>query len=332
MSVVIRKSPRRCRLIGGMVACLLGTSLVGSSALGAPNPAPAASKAPPASVMGAGREIKPGIMVHQFRVQVGKRQNTVWIYLPKERPAGKLPVVLIAPAGSRLYHGGDLGDGSRPEHYPYVQAGYAVVAYSIDGNLIDNPSDEETLWAIRWFQAAEGGVTNARVALTFALQQVPGLDANQVYSAGHSSAGTLSLAVAASDPRIKGCIAYAPVCDVVAHLEPDWIREVTPLSPGFDRFVNRYSPHLNTAKLRCPVFLFLADDDSVVKGPEVVQFAKALEKTNSRLTFARVATGDHYDSMIEQGIPQALRWLSSLRAEVGASEKATPVAQAGSPK
>jgi dipeptidyl aminopeptidase/acylaminoacyl peptidase len=256
---------------------------------------------------------------------MGNRSNMVWLYLPKNRPAGKLPVILIAPAGSRMFHGMDLGDGDRAEHFPYVRAGYAVVAYAVDGHLQENPSDNQLVQAVRSFQASEAGVTNAKTALTFALQQVPGLDANRVYTAGHSSAATISLVVAASDPRIKGCIAFAPVCNVPAHLGKELIRDITPASPGFDRFVQRASPHQVAPNLRCPVFLFRADDDSNVSPAEISQFAATLAKTNSRVTLARVATGNHYDSMIRQGIPQALRWLGSLKASTGTSGKAVRI-------
>jgi hypothetical protein len=31
----------------------------------------------------------------------------------------------------------------------------------------------------------------------------------------------------------------------------------------------------------------------------------------ANVTFARVSSGDHYQSMIDQGIPQAIRWIQS---------------------
>jgi dipeptidyl aminopeptidase/acylaminoacyl peptidase len=64
--------------------------------------------------------------------------------------------------------------------------------------------------------------------------------------------------------------------------------------------------------LKCPLFLFHADDDGNIPTEDVAAFAEAVKRTNANVTFARVPTGNHYDSMIEQGIPQAIRWLQSL--------------------
>ena len=62
------------------------------------------------------------------------RPMRVWYYEP-EKAAGKLPLVLVPPAGSTLFVGMNLGDGDRAEHYPYVQAGFAVASFEIDGHV-----------------------------------------------------------------------------------------------------------------------------------------------------------------------------------------------------
>lgn len=64
--------------------------------------------------------------------------------------------------------------------------------------------------------------------------------------------------------------------------------------------------------LRCPLFLFHADDDTKVTTAELDTFNRRLQQHNRHVKFARVSTGNHYDSMIRQGIPQAIRWLQSL--------------------
>jgi dipeptidyl aminopeptidase/acylaminoacyl peptidase len=74
----------------------------------------------------------------------------------------------------------------------------------------------------------------------------------------------------------------------------------------------RSSPLTNVAKLRCPLFLFHADDDTVVPVRETAAFAEELQQTNSRVTFVRVPKGNHYGSMIQQGIPHAIDWLASI--------------------
>jgi hypothetical protein len=44
----------------------------------------------------------------------------------------------------------------------------------------------------------------------------------------------------------------------------------------------------------------------------VALFAADLRKTNVQATFVRVPTGNHYDSMVKEGIPQAIQWLKKL--------------------
>ena len=60
--------------------------------------------------------------------------NACWYYRP-EQATGKLALVLVPPAGSTLFTGMDLGDGDRPEHYPYARAGFAVASFEIDGHV-----------------------------------------------------------------------------------------------------------------------------------------------------------------------------------------------------
>ena len=65
-----------------------------------------------------------------------------YLYLPPGKHAPKsLPCVLIAPAGSTCWRAWTLGDGDSPEHMPYVKAGYAVLAYELDG-----PSTTTAIW------------------------------------------------------------------------------------------------------------------------------------------------------------------------------------------
>ena len=41
-------------------------------------------------------------------------------------------------------------------------------------------------------------------------------------------------------------------------------------------------------------------------------FADAMKAAGKRITFERVATGEHYDSMIEQGIPRGIEYMKGL--------------------
>jgi dipeptidyl aminopeptidase/acylaminoacyl peptidase len=275
---------------------------------------PAKLKLDNAPAVSAGRTVAPGISFQEISVprQNGGRSK-FWVYLPEPRPSGKLSCVLVAPAGTPLIYGMDLGDGDRDEHLPYVRAGFAVVAYEIDGPVhSEQPGDGEIIRAAKEFKAADAGVANTRAAIDYVLAKMPFVDPNRLYTAGHSSAATLSLLAAANDPRINGCIAYAPCTDVEKRLG-EASGALGGAIFGFRSFVTHSSPKNNTATLKCPVLLFHATDDSNVPVTETIAFAEQLKKTNPNVTLVRVPSGNHYDSMIQQGIPTGIRWLKGLK-------------------
>ena len=143
----------------------------------------------------------------------------LWLYLPDGDHAPKsLPCILIAGAGSNLITGMSLGDGDRAEHLPYVRAGFAVLAYELDGMLPEPKPTDDAAFApyIRSFVDAEAGLVNMRVAVEFATTRVPSIDPDRLFAVGHSSAATLALLVAENEPRIAACVAFAPVVDIKA--------------------------------------------------------------------------------------------------------------------
>lgn len=279
-------------------------------------PGCASQKALPASPpLGTVHLPEPGVMEYEVVIPRGGAAEHVWVYLPANPAQAKVPCVFIAPAGTRLFHGNDLDDSGRPEHFPYVRAGFAVVAYSLDGPLEDKPTDHQVVEATRAFKDADAGLLDERAAVDYALAKVPQIDPKRLYAAGHSSAGTLSLLVAENDPRIAACVAYAPCCNVPKRLGLPLLRALDDAVPGEQDFLARRSPNVDVAKLTCPLFLFHADDDSVVPAADVDEFAGMVQRTNAHTTYVRVPTGDHYDSMIQQGVPQAIRWLQALPAK-----------------
>ena len=264
--------------------------------------------------LGAVRQLEGGVSFAQATLHQTGHPMQVWVYIPQHKPGQKLPCVLVAPAGSPLIVGKALDEGDRAEQLPYARAGFVVVSYEIDGALPERPktSEQEILAAASAFKNARGGVLNASTALDFAITKVPEIDPQRIYTAGHSSAATLSLLVASDDPRIKGCIAYAPVTDVEARIGRVLILQLAGAIPGYDEFIKASSPRSQIARLKCPVFLFHARDDSNVPIIESERFVEALKRINPKVTFAVVARGNHYQSMIQQGIPQAIDWLKHL--------------------
>jgi dienelactone hydrolase len=235
------------------------------------------------------------------------------MYLPRNH-TGKLPCIFVAPAGTRLYHGKKLSTEDRAEHLPYVRAGFAVVAYEIDGDMPGDKAINECTTSIKQFIKADGGIDNAKLAIDATLDSMPEIDRERLYTAGHSSAGTLALLVAENDPRIKACAAFAPCCDVRARIGKPTINALALLVPECKGFFDHYSPDAGVKNLHCPVFLFHAKDDHIISSFEVGYFADQLKKTNSRVTYVEVPQGDHYDAMIDAGISQAIEWLKTIRS------------------
>lgn len=302
-----------------MVALATMPAGLGGGGVGAPAVAKKTAKDLPSIPLplfperGPARTLQPGVELSEVRLtapsgQPGQR-GKLYVYLPSGAHAPRsLPCVLIAPAGSTLLHGMELSEGNQEEHTPYVKAGFAVVGYELDGPL-DEPGATERS-AFEQYAASLAGLVNARNALEYVLQRMPEVDPERVYAAGHSSAGTMALVLAEHEPRIKGCVVYAPATDLVERNRP-MATQLGFLLPGSQEFLAEWSPRTHEARLQCPVFLFHARDDSVVPFGECEAFSQRLKALGKQVTFKAVDSGDHYDSMIEEGIPAGIEWLKT---------------------
>lgn len=240
------------------------------------------------------------------------------IYLPRAATAARsIPCVLVAPAGTNMLTGADVDASDyHDESLPYAQAGMAVILYSLDGPMPDPESFQSEVLLMKAmtdsyikFKAAEAGLTNGRIALEYALQKLPQVDPARIYVAGHSSAGTLALQMIAHEPRIAKCAAYAPCSDVMSRytdLLTD--RSFQSAFPGFQEFIEKYSPSSNLRSVNGPVFLFHARDDTNVAWGDSNSYAMRLKMAGKNCTFESVPSGDHYTPMIEHGIPKAIDW------------------------
>ena len=104
-----------------------------------------------------------GIVKYEIALPTGKPTNHLWIYLP-EKPKGKLPLILIAPAGSPLFHGMALAQDDEYEHIPYARAGFAVVAYELDGDTGPNrPTTEQAIAAAQAFKDSKAGLKMSKM-------------------------------------------------------------------------------------------------------------------------------------------------------------------------
>ncbi len=245
----------------------------------------------------------------------------LWIYLPEGKTdAASLPCVFIAGAGATPVQGMQLSEGDQDEHFPYVKAGFAVVAFDIDGggSASDMNFDEtqpqpevqiQDVTGYKSFRASQAGLINARNALEYTLAHVPEVNPKQLFSAGHSSAGSLALLFAEHEPRLAGCVAYAPATDMKSRMPGAVVRVMGNMFPNVAEFIVQSSPRTHEDKLNCPTLIFHAVDDQTVPIAESRAFVKRLKAMNKDITIEEVPTGDHYESMISEGIPKGIEFI-----------------------
>ncbi len=234
----------------------------------------------------------------------------LWVYLPADQHETRsLGCILIGPAGSQLVHGMQLSEGDQAEHYPYAQHGFAVVAFEIDGPLpSENPWDAEYRKAYAKFIASAAGVANARAALKYAKTEMPEVDPDRIYVAGHSSAGTTALLCAEHVDGLAGCIAYAPCSDLEGFLA-DVVGDIDEVLPNVRQYASEGSPLKQLEQLKCPVWLFHAIDDRTVRLEESRRFVARAKAAGHEITLEPAKRGGHYDAMIDEGIDKAIGWM-----------------------
>lgn len=234
------------------------------------------------------------------------------VYLPAgEASPGSLSCVLVPPAGSNLLSGLSLDGGDyHDEALPYAEAGMVVINYSIDGAVADDENTDEIKEGYEAFRAAGAGVINGRNAMELVKETLPQVNPEKIFSAGHSSAGTLSLLLASHLSELAGAVAYAPICD----LDRDYGELSDDLSvrlqyPRISSFIVRSSPITHVEAIEVPVFLFFAKDDERVSLEDGRSFARQIEDRGGDSDVATVSAGGHYNSMITDGIPRGIEWM-----------------------
>jgi dienelactone hydrolase len=256
----------------------------------------------------------PGIFLHSLRLPTGAPSTetmSLYVLMP-DRPRSPLPCIFIAPAGTPCVTGNTLGPEEYPELFPYVQAGFAVCAYSLDGPLREHPSNAQILDAIDRFETARAGLLNARRAMDYITQRVPQVSSDHFYAAGHSSAATLALLLAAREPRIKAVAAYCPCLDVLEH-NRDFFNQLERYRPGTIAFATNNSPiTLASHMTGLPIFLFGSHDDQVVNTTLFAPFQQSVQDAGGQVTLAFVPHGDHYNAMIRDGIPAGIAFFNKI--------------------
>jgi dipeptidyl aminopeptidase/acylaminoacyl peptidase len=153
---------------------------------------------------------------------------------------------------------------------------------------------------------ADGGLVNGRVAIDYALENLPEVDPDRLYACGHSSAGGQALALSWEDKRIRACCAYDSSIDIVRWWDNPAMAFLIPDLPDF---ATRKSALVHAEDFRCPVLIFHAEDDSVVPFHDAERLCEKLHQFGKDVTFEHVPTGDHYDGMIQDGIPDGIKFM-----------------------
>lgn len=255
--------------------------------------------------------LEPGVLWREVKLPGGDGERTLWVYVPDDSKPEKRPCIFIAPPGTAGIHGSKLSQGNRVEHLPWVHAGYIVVAYSLDGDIPENAQKWQVVRGIRAFEKAHAGMDNEKAAVEYALKHIANVNPDKLYAVGFDSGGQTALLSAENDRRIAAVVAFAPICDIIQTSDNDVVESISKDISDFPDFIRECKPATKASSLKCPVYLFHSEEDTEQDTEEITGFAKTLHLTNNSVTVCLNPAGDHYKSMINTGIPQAIQWLKN---------------------
>ncbi len=275
-----------------------------------------AGEPPPAPDMERGKDT-----IARYVVQLAGGE--AWLYLPSQdiTQAAVLPAVVIAPAGSDLLHGMPLAEGDTPEHLPYAEAGFVVLAYTLAGQ-----DDAKA------FQATDGGLRDALNAVAFLRKRVPMVDPDAIFAAGHSSAANVALLLGAHDDKLRGVAAYNHDAQGCWTQSPGFLERSGDSDPTFERFCQRSRSASHFGHFKIPAFFFGSKEDTITPAGDVAAAAALLKKSNADVTLKIVDTQDHYQSMTDEGIPAGIAWMKAKLDGVQSDEAQSDEAQSDATK
>lgn len=224
--------------------------------------------------------------VEAVRYPSGALELGAWFARPAgAAPATRLPVLVY-------FHGGYAFDGSDFEvARPFLDAGFAVMTPTLRGEN-GNPGDHEFFY---------GELDDARAAVAW-VRARPDIDAERVFTFGHSAGGVLSAMLAfypASGVRLSGSAAGLYSTEILAGREP------------FDTANPEESalrvPAPNADQFRTPHIAYVGDHDAMVLKGAPLAFALA-RRAGAPLTIEAIP-GDHRQ-MLE---PAVRRYLAAVQ-------------------
>jgi len=207
------------------------------------------------------------------------RELLAWLARPKGK--GPFPAVLYA-------HGGfALGKADFDDAKPFLDANFIVLLPAWRGEN-GNPGH---------FVMYYGEVDDALAALDY-LEQVPGVDPDRLYAAGHSAGGTLVMLLAELSLRLRKAAASGGFPDTHAYV---LVRKKPPFpQTPFDWHdlaeSDLRSPRRYVKDLQCPLALYNGQEDTVyvAQAQLMQQEAKKLGRT---LLVETIPNTDHFSAL-----------------------------------
>lgn len=206
-----------------------------------------------------------------------------------QSPAGELSAYLSnAPDDEKKYpavlwaHGGfgGVGPATTQQAQPFVEAGCVVMCPSWRGEN-ENPGQFELFY---------GEVEDAVAALNY-LSQLPYVDTNRIYMAGHSAGGTLTLLTAASTPLLRAAFSLGGAPDLANVIRNNGFDNI-PFDRKNESEIRFRSPGQWVNSMRSPVFYFEGEESFYVSDAKWIEATAQREAVPLR-TFL-IARNDHF--------------------------------------
>ncbi|TWU60766.1 Alpha/beta hydrolase family protein [Rubripirellula tenax] len=273
-------------------------------------------------------EFCPGVDQYTVRLPVDEGQpgqaSEVRVLLPQRLangplPDGPLPTLVMNGSGAYLFSGMSLTDEDMEPMIDYVLKGYAVIGYETDGcqpDFENDPSLTEFTQMAKDYVASKAGLVNAKRAIDYAVERFAEIDADNLYSIGHSSGGKQALLLAQHDERIRGVVAFAPACRMDIGSKMTMARMQGADTQRLINEVNRSMPITHASRSKVPMVLFHSRRDQITTSAEVIAFSLVAGK--DAVAIEVKASG--HGSVPVAAFEESIEWLAK---QTGGMKKAT---------
>jgi len=227
------------------------------------------------------------------------------IYYPgSTRPEpGSLSCVLLAPRGEKGIFGADA-IVDEADALAFVEAGYAVVAFSVDGATTNLAPPAERAEAYRKFVNANLGLNNCQNALYFVRNSLAEVDPTRIFIAGRDAGGSLALLYATHEPALRGCVSFDAYVFADAIHGALYSDDRHFIYPGIDHLNSRQSPLTHAHRLQCPTLLWASEDGTA----DALDFSN-LGRDNGQDLDVVEEVPPRANRSVNAAIPSALNWL-----------------------